>query len=211
MYVSPYSAAGGHMRAQQTRGGLRPLPTPTGAGCAGSRNPLAVGRIRLHGLDALPNPWPWRATHLRSLARSGNRLPVAPSLCSCGPADFPGKPVARPRRDRGCTPPDDRSVLGHLAVRDRPQSPAPPDGMPGRGRPVTPTRGGAPGPVGCWLRRLGACAAARAASRVVVSPRRGTGRPRRKSCPDSRQEVRIPTVANCSTDGTLATKGCPAS
>lgn len=134
------------MNEHQTRGGLRPLPSPTGVGCAGSRTPLAVGRIRLHGLDALPNTWPWRATHLRSLARSGNQLlparrPVVSR--SVGPTSLPTAVpavgarvgvrhhlVARARRDRGCTPPDDRSVLGHLAVRDRPQSPAPPMACP---------------------------------------------------------------------------------
>lgn len=175
MYVSRYSAAGGYMNARQTRGGLRPLPSPTGVGCAGSGTPLAVGRIRLHGLDALPNTWPWRATHLRSLARSGNQLlparrPVVSR--SVGPTSFPTAVpavgarvgvrhhlVARVPRDRDCASPDDRSVLGHLAVEDRSPSPAPLNGMPGRGRPATPPRGGAPGPVGCWLRRLGACAA----------------------------------------------------
>lgn len=109
------------MNAPQIWGGLRPLPSPTCVGCAGSRTPLAVGRIRLHGLDALPNTWAWGPTHLRSLARSGNQLlparrPVVSR--SVGPTSLPAAVpavgarvgvrhhlVARARRDRGCTPP----------------------------------------------------------------------------------------------------------
>lgn len=146
-----------------------------------------MGRIRLNGLDALPTTWPWRATHLRPLARSGNQrqpalnLAVSRSLgltslpiCRQAGSGGPGRCLSVPGCPSASGPwcyrtPKIRSALGRLAVGDRHLILAPPNGMPGRGRPGTTPRESAPCPFGCCASALGRLRVPRPSARHLRS------------------------------------------
>jgi hypothetical protein len=147
-------------------------------GCAGGINPpLRRDEFGSTGWTPYRILGPRGPPRLRPLARSGNRLPPALHLRCRGPSDSPPSPSAvRPAAgplgrcpaEAGCPSasgpgnyrsPESSVGVGTPGARGAPPSFGSPKCMPGRGRPGTTSRAGAPCPFGCYF---GAGAPARA-------------------------------------------------
>lgn len=107
--------------------------------------PRALGQPATAGAQpgGFAVPWTHLPPHLpASRQRGPGSVPVCPWLPEC----LGAVELSFPRRQVGVRTP---------GSRDCPLSPAPPDGMPGRGRPGTTPRESAPCPFGCCASALG--------------------------------------------------------